>query len=116
MALITIISEVVGIERLPGCVPVSCEAQRIEPANSASRLPAMVASNHHSPLFNHAQADVIIRSSDGTDFRMFKVDLSRSSTVFQDMFSFPQPSAEGEPETGLPVVDVSETKFCLPVL
>jgi hypothetical protein len=66
--------------------------------------------------FNDPKADLIIRSSDNIDFRTFKFLLSLASTVFDDMFGWPQPPAVGSDsdtnstiEAGqLPVVTVSE--------
>ena len=76
--------------------------------------------------FDHPQADVILRSSDNIDFRVFKLFLSLASPVFETMFGLPQP-AEGadldeETRDGLPVVSVSEDsktldallRFCYP--
>lgn len=73
--------------------------------------PLMPVSKHRSPLFNDSPGDVIVRSTDGVDFRMFKVDLSRSSSVFGDMFSLAQPL--GDCEVGLPVVPLTETSDVL---
>ncbi|KIM89201.1 hypothetical protein PILCRDRAFT_84944 [Piloderma croceum F 1598] len=65
--------------------------------------------------FNDPKADVILRSSDNIDFRTFKSLLSLASTVFDDMFGWPQPPAAGSDDTKrtieagqLPVVTVSE--------
>ena len=76
--------------------------------------------------FDHPQADVILRSSDNIDFRVFKLFLSLASPVFETMFGLPQP-AEGadldeETRDGLPVVSISEDsktldallRFCYP--
>ncbi|KAF7968706.1 hypothetical protein HWV62_29666 [Athelia sp. TMB] len=67
--------------------------------------------------FDHAAADVILRSSDNVDFRVFKLFLSFGSPFFEDLFSLPQ-SASGGSETrdGLPVVPVSETANILQML
>lgn len=67
--------------------------------------------------FDHAAADVILRSSDNVDFRVFKLFLSFGSPFFEDLFSLPQ-SASGGSETrdGLPVVPVSETASILRML
>ncbi|KAF8177540.1 hypothetical protein K438DRAFT_1681471 [Mycena galopus ATCC 62051] len=59
--------------------------------------------------FDDASADVILRSSDGIDFRVYRLVLSLASSVFHDMFAFPQPKSE--PET--PIVLVSESAFVL---
>ncbi|KAI6023597.1 hypothetical protein PISMIDRAFT_18795 [Pisolithus microcarpus 441] len=64
------------------------------------------------PPFDHAKADVILRSSDGVDFRVFELFLSLASPFFETLFDLPQPSqaanADTEIEDGLPVFPVSE--------
>ena len=76
--------------------------------------------------FDHLLADVILRSSDNVDFRVFKLFLSLASPVFETMFGLPQPSEGANPDEGtddgLPVVPVSEDsetldallRFCYP--
>ena len=76
--------------------------------------------------FDHLLADVILRSSDNIDFRVFKLFLSLASPVFETMFDLPQPSEgvapDDETKDGLPVVPVSEDgktldallRFCYP--
>ena len=76
--------------------------------------------------FDHPLADVILRSSDNIDFRVFKLFLSLASPVFETMFSLPQHSEGDNPDEGttdgLPVVPVSEDskrldallRFCYP--
>lgn len=70
-------------------------------------------------VFDTAHADIIIRSSDGKDFPMYRVDLARSSPVFETMFSLPQPDTsdpQSSLENGLPVVDLAESADVLQVL
>ena len=65
--------------------------------------------------FDDAEADVILRSSDGVDFRVHKLLLSLVSTFFRDMFSLPH-VGHGGPDDGdrvtggaqTPVVEVEE--------
>ncbi|KAG8221054.1 hypothetical protein J3R82DRAFT_2565 [Butyriboletus roseoflavus] len=75
--------------------------------------------------FDHAKADVILRSSDNIDFRVFKLFLSLSSSFFEILFGIPQPAqgSEGqEIKDGLIVVPVTEDsktldallRFCYP--
>ena len=76
--------------------------------------------------FDHQLADVILRSSDNIDFRVFKLFLSLASPVFETMFGLPQPSEGANPDEGttdrLPIVPVSEDsktldallRFCYP--
>lgn len=41
--------------------------------------------------FDDADADVILRSCDGVDFRLYKNVIAKASTVFREMFSLPKP-------------------------
>lgn len=69
--------------------------------------------------FDHPDTDIIIRSADGGEFRMFKIDLTRASPVFKDLLSIPQPPPTTNPEDykyGLPVVPLSEPSDVLKVL
>lgn len=56
------------------------------------------------PPFDSTDADVILRSSDGTDFHLHRVILSLVSPVLGAMFSLPQP----DPAPKVPVVQVAE--------
>ena len=65
---------------------------------------------HSYPLpecLDRREADIVIRSSDNTNFLVHKAILASSSSVFGDMFSLPQ-SPNSETIDGLPVVDISE--------
>ncbi|KIJ65518.1 hypothetical protein HYDPIDRAFT_39453 [Hydnomerulius pinastri MD-312] len=75
--------------------------------------------------FDHAKADIILRSSDNINFRIFKLFLSLASPFFETLFDIPQPieeSEEQEMKDGLPVIPVSEDsktldallRFCYP--
>jgi hypothetical protein len=68
------------------------------------------APSHPSAPFDDADADFILRTSDGVDFRVYKLLLSLASSVFKDMFSLPAPS-NGSNDTvdGRPVVELTET-------
>jgi hypothetical protein len=61
--------------------------------------------------FDDPDADLIIRSSDRVQFRVYKSLLSLASPVFKDMFSLPQPpdGANNEAVDGHPVVKFTET-------
>jgi len=64
-----------------------------------------------SAPFDNPDADVILRSSDNVDFRVFKVFLSKASPVFKDMFKLPQtPTGQNDDDTkdGLPIVQMAE--------
>ncbi|GJE90663.1 hypothetical protein PsYK624_068070 [Phanerochaete sordida] len=78
------------------------------------------------PFPNTPFADIILRSSDGEEYRLCKATLAQASSVFADMFSLPQPDdASGvadEQKDGLPVLPLSEPahqldvllRFCIP--
>ncbi|KAI6023343.1 hypothetical protein EDC04DRAFT_300183 [Pisolithus marmoratus] len=72
------------------------------------------------PPFDHEKADVILRSSDNIDFRVFKLFLSLASPFFETLFDLPQPSEEMstdvEIKDGLPVIPVSEDSKTLNLL
>lgn len=60
--------------------------------------------------FDDLDADLIIRSSDDVDFRVFKVFLSKTSFFFEGMFRLPQgPSSRDQMmRGGLPVITMAE--------
>ena len=75
--------------------------------------------------FDHAKADIILRSSDNVDFRVFKQFLSLASPFFETLFDIPQPEEENgdqEVKDGLAVIPVTEDnktldallRFCYP--
>lgn len=76
------------------------------------------------PPFDDEDADVIVRTCDGVDFRVFKLILKLASPVFKDMFKMPQPAPDDDDEQrdGLPIVRVEEQssvfgallRFCYP--
>lgn len=71
--------------------------------------------------FDNLDADVILRSSDNVDFRVFKAILSLTSPVFKAMFTLPQPdhaviSSSPQSPVSLPVVPVSESAATLETL
>lgn len=52
----------------------------------------------------------VILQAEGTLFKVYRGTLARSSTVFEDMFSFPQPpSADTEMMDGCPIVRLSDS-------
>lgn len=64
-----------------------------------------------SAPFDNSDADVILRSSDNVDFRVFKVLLSIASPVFKDMFKLPQAATghnDDDTKDGLPIVQMAE--------
>ncbi|KAG2137596.1 uncharacterized protein EDB93DRAFT_759598 [Suillus bovinus] len=78
-----------------------------------------------SAPFDHAKADVILRSADGVEFRVFMLFLSLASPFFETLFDLPQASDEAsdqEMKDGLAVITVSEDsktldsflRFCYP--
>src|SRR6266404_4728914 len=67
-------------------------------------------SSSPSPLpesLDASNADIIVRTSDLTNFLVHKSVLASSSWVFRDMFALPNPPNNGMID-GLPVVDISE--------
>lgn len=75
--------------------------------------------------FDHAKADIILRSSDNINFRVFKLFLSLASPFFENLFDVPRPtqtSEDQETKDGLAVVPVTEhskildplLRFCYP--
>lgn len=78
-----------------------------------------------SAPFDHAKADVILRSADGVEFRIFMLFLSLASPIFEALFSLPQApggASDQEMKDGLAVIAVSEDsktldsflRFCYP--
>ncbi|KAH9858490.1 hypothetical protein C2E23DRAFT_716869 [Lenzites betulinus] len=63
----------------------------------------MEETNVRSP-FDDADADIIIRSADRVDFRLYKLILKKASDVFRDMFTLPDAADEGQPQ----VVELTE--------
>ncbi|KAJ7580268.1 hypothetical protein C8J56DRAFT_962698 [Mycena floridula] len=64
--------------------------------------------------FDDPKADIILRTSDGVDFRVYKLLLSLVSPVFKDMFEIPQPtgtdgSGEKQINNEVQVVELPET-------
>ncbi|TFY78013.1 hypothetical protein EWM64_g5999 [Hericium alpestre] len=71
------------------------------------------------PSFDDIDADVLLRTSDNIDFRVYKNILAKSSPFFRDMFSMPQPAeekADSESTSRLPVINVSEHSRTLAML
>ncbi|KAI0339895.1 hypothetical protein BDW22DRAFT_1431378 [Trametopsis cervina] len=62
------------------------------------------------PPFDDADADLIVRSSDGFYFQVYKVILAKASEVFKDMFAVPQPGQQGTEgeDAEIPVVALAE--------
>ena len=81
-------------------------------------------STYAATPFDHAKADVILRSSDNVDFRVFKLFLSLASPFFATLFDIPRYTEVGDQEVkdGLAVVHVTEDsktldallRFCYP--
>ncbi|KAI0745925.1 hypothetical protein C8Q76DRAFT_44693 [Earliella scabrosa] len=54
--------------------------------------------------FDDEDADIVFRSADGVDFRLYKVIVAKASSVFRDMLTLPDTHPPGEPQ----VVPLSE--------
>jgi hypothetical protein len=64
--------------------------------------------------FNDSRADVILQSSDGAHFRVFKIVLSLASPIFSDMFSMSLPTSQTPAsDDEIQVVSVSENSEAL---
>lgn len=61
-----------------------------------------------SPPFDSPNAELVIRTPDGVDFRVSKETLARASPFFADMFSLPRPVVF-ESNAALNIVDVAES-------
>jgi hypothetical protein len=61
------------------------------------------------PPFDDPDADIILRSCDGVQFRTYKLLLSLASPIFKDMLTIPQPQLRDEDQGNVPVVDLTET-------
>lgn len=66
--------------------------------------------------FDHADADVILRSSEGTDFRVFKIILSFASTIFHDMVTLSYADGCVRSADGLPIVSIDENHRALDLM
>jgi hypothetical protein len=64
------------------------------------------------PFDNPDKADLIIRSSDGIDFYVYKFLLALVSPVFEDMFHIAIPQTRN-PDEDLPYIDVTESSTTL---
>ena len=79
----------------------------------------MVDSTYAAAPFDHAKADIILRSSDKSDFRVFKLFLSLASPFFETLFELPQPtqaSEDQEIKDGLAVIYMPENSKTLDIL
>ena len=85
----------------------------------------MSDSTYATAPFDHPKADIILRSSDNIDFRVFRLFLSLASPFFETLFDIPQPAdgdEDQEVRDGLAVVPVTEDsktldallRFCYP--
>jgi len=68
--------------------------------------------------FRNPKGDVILRSSEGLDFRVHRIILSEASTVFEDMFHNPPPVMMGNEEAkdGAQIVIMEESAFVIGTL
>jgi len=103
------------------CDPYIANSSELHTTMSTNKT-TYSANNIQSPItdarapFNNAKADVILRSADNDDFRVFKVLLSLASPFFDDMFGLPQGDIDNEMKDGLPVVWMTEEKKTLETL
>jgi len=64
--------------------------------------------------FDAIDADVVLRTTDGEDLRVYRRILQESSPFFSDLFSLPQPQSEIKADT--PVIDVDEQAVLMKTL
>jgi len=69
--------------------------------------------------FDNPDSDIILRSSDGVNFHVFKLILSLASPVFKDMFTLPQSQPDASSVHTIPMAESSATLnslllFCYP--
>ncbi|KAF9233461.1 hypothetical protein BU15DRAFT_80070 [Melanogaster broomeanus] len=67
----------------------------------------MTESTYAASPFDHAKADIILRTSDNIDFRVFKLFLSLASPFFESLFNIPQPTEDKKTLDAL-------LRFCYP--
>lgn len=60
------------------------------------------------PFDSRSVGDCIIRTPDGTEFKVVKAILYLGSTVFRDMFDIPQVGHESKDEANIPFIPVEE--------
>lgn len=96
--------------------------QAVRTTSTTSRMECEVSSavpaTKASWPFDDPNAEVILRSSDNVDFRVFRCNLSLASPVFKDMFTLGAPVHGEHPPnpSSLPVVPLSETGSALDTL
>ncbi|KAG8961410.1 hypothetical protein FRC00_012308 [Tulasnella sp. 408] len=60
------------------------------------------------PFDSESVGDCILRTPDGTEFRVVKAILYLGSTIFRDMFDMPPPAKAEEDEANKPIIPVEE--------
>ena len=76
--------------------------------NADDSAPLISSMSIRSP-FDDPDADIVIRSAEGISFRLYKVILSKASSVFRDMFTLP----DGQSQAGCPGLGRSHTSAYL---
>lgn len=73
-----------------------------------------------APFDDPLKSDIVIHTSDGINFYLYKLLLSLSSPVFEDMFTLAEPSLSDEQssraEAELPYIEISEDSETLRIL
>lgn len=87
-------------------VPHRSEFPRPLPPPPPSPRPSSTMSDLKPPYQNPSNGDLIIRTSDCTEYHVHKFLIANISPIFADMLPIPQPAAG--PEPAKPVVDVTE--------
>ncbi|KAI0704129.1 hypothetical protein C8Q76DRAFT_801880 [Earliella scabrosa] len=61
-----------------------------------------------SSPFDRVGADIVLRTADGVDFRVYSHVLVLASSFFDAMLSLPQPESQSEQAAGRPIITVTE--------
>ena len=88
-----------------------------------SQSPKSIPPKLANAPFNGPSADLVLRSSDGVNFFVFKVILSMASSVFADMLTVPLPAAPQNSSDEPPVAQLPEDaetldmalRYCYPI-
>ncbi|KAI0033950.1 hypothetical protein K488DRAFT_38866, partial [Vararia minispora EC-137] len=66
--------------------------------------------------FDDSDGDIVLRSSDGVDFRLYTVILRKASHTFHDLFTTPGLTSSDLTRDGLPVISLSDDARTLRLL
>lgn len=81
-----------------------------------AHIPTMADQSTVHALFDDEDANIIVRSSDGVDFRLYKNVLAKASPVFRDMFTLPASPSSSSESQNPQTISLSETAETLDAL